>query len=212
MACAICENRRPRRYCPGVHGDICSVCCGEEREVSINCPLDCEYLQAARHHEKPHIVDTATAPNTDIAVTGELLRDNYDLLTFVSLTIFRTAMDTPGVVDRDVEEALESLVRTFRTLLSGVYYETRPTNPFAFAIFGTVQQALAEYRRAEHRELGLTKTRDADCLAVFAFLQRFAIDQSNGRSRGRAFIDALREFYPAETEAPPSSASSIIFP
>ena len=52
MPCAICQIRRPRRFCPGVRGDICSLCCGTEREVTVNCPLDCEYLQEARKHEK----------------------------------------------------------------------------------------------------------------------------------------------------------------
>ena len=53
MACALCETRRPRRFCPGVRGDICTLCCGSEREVSVACPLDCEYLREAHKHEKP---------------------------------------------------------------------------------------------------------------------------------------------------------------
>ena len=54
MKCHICDTRKPRRHCPGVNGEICSICCGNEREVSISCPLDCPYLVEARLHEKPH--------------------------------------------------------------------------------------------------------------------------------------------------------------
>jgi len=52
MECAICQTRRPRRFCPGVRGEICSLCCGAEREVTVDCPLDCEFLREARRHEK----------------------------------------------------------------------------------------------------------------------------------------------------------------
>ncbi len=38
MKCPICDTRKPRRHCPGVHGEICSICCGNEREVSISLP------------------------------------------------------------------------------------------------------------------------------------------------------------------------------
>ena len=54
----------------------------------------------------------------------------------------------------------------------------------------------------------MTKTRDADVLGLLVFLQRFELDRNNGRRRGRAFLDALREFHPPEPE---SSGSSSIF-
>ena len=47
MNCAICETRRPRRYCPGVRGEICAICCGTAREVTVDCPLDCPYLRGS---------------------------------------------------------------------------------------------------------------------------------------------------------------------
>ena len=52
MSCAICETRKEKRFCPAVHGRICPQCCGEQREVTLDCPSDCPYLQQAREHEK----------------------------------------------------------------------------------------------------------------------------------------------------------------
>ena len=208
MACAICDTRRPRRFCPGVSGEICSQCCGSEREVSVDCPLDCEYLQEARKREKPAPVDLSEVPNRDIPVNEKLLRENEPLLTFLSNTIFRTAMDTPGVVDFDIREALDGLIRTYRTLQSGVYYESRPANPLAAGIYSVVQDGLAEFRKAEHQRLGLTKTRDADVLRLLVFFQHFELNQNNGRRRGRAFLEALHRFYspaPVPDGPPPSS-------
>ena len=212
MACAICDTRRPRRFCPGVRGEICSLCCGNEREVTVDCPLDCEFLLEARKHEKHPELDAAVIPNRDIHVSEKLLRDNEELLAFLSATFLRTAMETPGVIDFDIREAIESLIRTYRTLQSGVYYESLPGNPLAARIHAVVQEALAEYRKAEQEQLGMTRTRDADVLGLLVFLQHFELNQNNGRRRGRSFLDALRRFYSPDPppEAPP--VSSLILP
>jgi hypothetical protein len=211
MACAICATRRPRRFCPGVRGDICSICCGTGREVTVNCPLDCEYLQDARRHEKPVPLDEAQVPNRDIKITDSFLRANEDLLVFLGRSVATAAFQTPGAVDLDVRDALEGLVRTYRTLQSGVYYESRPQNSLAAGIFSAVQEGLAEFRSRETERRGMSKTRDSDVLGALIFLQRVELDRNNGRARGRAFLDALRGFYPPEEGTPPP-ASSLILP
>jgi hypothetical protein len=59
----------------------------------------------------------------------------------------------------------------------------------------------------------MTKTRDADILGLLVFLQRFELDQNNGRRKGRAFLDALRKIYADEPgSAPPAASSSLILP
>jgi hypothetical protein len=213
MACAICETRRPRRFCPGVRGDICTICCGTEREVTVDCPLDCEYLQEARLHEKPVPLDETQLPNRDISVSERFLQEHEPLLAFLGMAVARAALETPGAVDFDVREALDGLVRTYRTLQSGVYYESQPANPLAANIYRMVQQAIAGYRQRETSELGISRTRDADLLGLLVFLQRIEIDRNNGRRRGRAFLDMLRGLYaPAGAEPPGSPASSLILP
>jgi hypothetical protein len=213
MACAICEIRRPRRFCPGVRGDICSICCGTEREMTVDCPLDCEYLQEARRHEKPQPIEESQVPNRDITVSERFLEEHEPLLAFLGGALAEAALGAPGVVDFDVREALDALTRTYRTLQSGVYYEALPGNPLAAGVYARVQDALAEYRRRETQQLGVSRTRDADVLGVFVFLQRVELDRNNGRRRGRAFLDMLRQFY-SSAEAGPSgaSSSSLILP
>jgi hypothetical protein len=211
MACEICQTRRPRRFCPGVRGDICTICCGTEREVSVDCPLDCEYLQEARKRAKAPALDAEQVPNPDIRVSENFLRENEHLLAFLARTLTQVASQTPGAVDCDVREALDALIRTYRTLQSGVYYESRPTNPLAARIFGVVQESLAEFRQEEPRRLGITKTRDADVLGLLVFLQRFELGRNNGRRRSRAFLDFLRGFYaPGPDSAGPPASSMIL--
>jgi hypothetical protein len=207
MACAICETRRPKRFCPGVRGDICTICCGTEREVTVDCPLDCPYLQEARLHEKPP-AERGDIPNADIRVTEDFLRSNEELLTFLGQAIARSAFETPGAVDFDTREALESLVRSYRTLQSGLYYESLPANPLAANIHHRVQEAIGGFRQEEQRRLGMSKTRDADALGMLAFFQRAERARNNGRRRGRAFLDSLREFYPDQAGGGAAPAAS----
>src|SRR5712691_8158393 len=57
LACAICEKRKEKRFCPAIHGRICPQCCGEQREVTLDCPSECVYLQQARVNEKPRSLE-----------------------------------------------------------------------------------------------------------------------------------------------------------
>ncbi len=197
MSCKICETRRPRRFCPGVGGDICSVCCGTEREVTVSCPLSCEYLQDARRHERLPDLKPEDIPNQDIRVTESFLENHTELIALTSLALLEGAANTPGAVDYDVREALDTLVRTYRTLESGLIYESRPANPLAANIHLAVCNALVEAKQRMQERTGLTAIRDVEILGALAFLQRLEISHNNGRRRGRAFLDFLRQQFPA---------------
>src|SRR2546430_17653885 len=54
VSCPICDRRKPARFCPAKGEKICAVCCGTEREVTIDCPSDCSYLIAAHRYESKH--------------------------------------------------------------------------------------------------------------------------------------------------------------
>jgi hypothetical protein len=205
MKCPICETRKPRRHCPGIHGEICSICCGNEREVSISCPLDCPYLMEARQHEKPREVNIDEVPNRDIQVTEQFLREQEPLLVFLSSHLLEASLAASGAVDTDVREALQSLIRTYRTLESGLYYETKPSNLIAAAIHTRMQEAIEELRK-ELAGKSAMPVRDAEILGTLVFLERIELHQNNGRPRGRAFIDYLRHYFPqSEPSAAPAS-------
>src|SRR5690242_2125909 len=92
MACAICETRRPRRFCPGVRGDICAPCCGAEREVTVDCPFDCEYLIESRKHDRPPDTQGMELPNRDIRLTESFIEDNRGLLTMMAGALLDAAL------------------------------------------------------------------------------------------------------------------------
>ncbi|MFN3324597.1 MAG: hypothetical protein ACK5AZ_13960 [Bryobacteraceae bacterium] len=169
MRCKICTVRRPRRRCPGVEGDICTVCCGTEREVTVSCPLNCEYLIQAHQYERLPEIDPSKVPNVDIPITNSFLRDHDYLIAILMGGLLEAALDTPGAVDNDVREALDSLTRTYRTLQSGLVYESTPQNPIAAAIHTRVQEHLAKVREVLSQQFDRQIVRDADVLGALYY-------------------------------------------
>jgi hypothetical protein len=187
-----------------VGGGICAICCGTEREVTVNCPLDCMYLREARKREPLPEIDPRTFPNNDIKVDEAFLDRNEPLLILLAASLARSALNGGGIVDSDVRDALEGLVRTYRTLQSGLYYDSRPENPLAARIYSDTQEAIEDIRKRLAEQGGL---RDADVLGILVFLQRLGIQHDNSRPKGRAFIDFLRQFFPPEH---PKESGSLI--
>src|SRR5450432_1219735 len=112
--CHLCETRKPKRYCLGVSAEICTQCCGREREVSIRCPSQCVYLIEARHHERGTQIDSSMLPNKDIRVSEEFMQENQELFTVVAVSLITAAVRTPGTVDTDIRECLDAVIRTYR--------------------------------------------------------------------------------------------------
>ncbi len=196
VLCKICSKRRAKRSCPGVGGEICAVCCGTERENTVDCPLDCEHLQAARKHEQLAPIDAENYPNKDIRLTEDFVREHEPVVLWISLALAR-AMEKERAVDFDAREALAAIIRTYRTRESGLIYETRPPNPYAAAIQDVLTQSIADLHKRIAEEQGMATLRDADVLGALVFLERLEWQHNNGRKRGRAFFDFLRAYFPA---------------
>jgi hypothetical protein len=206
VLCKICGKRRARRACPAVHGDICTLCCGTEREVSLSCPLVCEYLQQAHQHEKAIPVADKDISYPSVVVSESFLRSNEELLIFCAYALLQAAMRAAGAIDSDVLTALEALIQTQRTLESGLLYETRAENTIAAGIQRGFSASLEEYRKARSERDPLSAIRNSDLLTVLIFLHRLGQQNRNGRPRGRMFLDLLRHMSPEQAiEERPSS-------
>jgi Asp-tRNA(Asn)/Glu-tRNA(Gln) amidotransferase A subunit family amidase len=146
-------------------------------------------------HERPAPLTEKDIPNLDIQLKENFVQDHEHEVMALSLAMAR-AMEQEKAVDLDAREAVESLVKTYRTLQSGLIYESRPQNPYAAAIQERISQAIEELRKLMAEEAGMQMLRDTDVLATLVFLQRLEIQHNNGRRRGRAFFDFLRTYFP----------------
>ena len=207
MKCVICEERKARRYCPGVRGDICPACCGEERENTISCPLDCVYLREARAREKPNPPEVI--PFREVRVPDRFLDEHRPVFNLALRSLVDAISATREAIDYDVREALEALLRTFKTLQSGLVYETRPDNPIAANIYQAMQQSMEQGRGEIANETG-TSVRDAEVLTALLLLQRLEYRFNNGRKRGRAYVGHLLERFAPAAAANPASPSLIV--
>jgi hypothetical protein len=210
MLCLICNKRKGKRFCPAKGGKICTTCCATEREETIDCPFDCPHLQESRLHEHTGLLDPDNFPYKEIRITDSFLRDHEDLLLACGRAVLTGALETPKATDRDIREALDALIQTYKTLDSGIYYETRPDSAYAREIMRRIQEQLRKFKESETQQTGFSRTRDSDIRAMLVFLYRMALDRDNGRSRGKAFLDFLRQhFEPREARA---AAPSLIIP
>jgi hypothetical protein len=203
--CVLCAARRPKRYCPALRGDICPQCCGKEREETIACPFDCEYLRQGRDHERLRELAPEEIPHREIVIQEQFLKDHEPLVLVAAAAIAEGSERLEGLIDADAREALESLVQTYKTLGSGLIYESKPRNPIAAALHELVQLRVGEFRQRIMEQAGYAGILDSHVLGVLLFLQRLELQLNNGRRRGRSFLDAVRQFLPPPQPANPAT-------
>ena len=196
ILCKICGKRRAKRACPAVEGDICNLCCGEQREVTLTCPLHCLYLQEAHRHEKPLWIADAGVPFSDLLVTEEFVGEHEELFLICAHALLEGALRSTGAYDSDVLAALEALIRTHQTLASGLVYETRSENSVAAAIQRSFSASLSEYEKLRKERDALTPVRNSDLLTMLVFLYRVGRSNQNARPRGRMYLDLLNQMTP----------------
>ena len=218
MACAICDIRKEKRFCPAVHGRICPQCCGEQREVTLDCPSDCPYLQQAREHEKPRSMEEldrdALFPKVEIP--EQFLYDHEHLILGLSFALARSARANRSLADRDLIAALSSVAKSYETLVnSSLIYEQPTANVAHQAIASEVANMVKEYREAEQKHLGYSRLRDSDVLRAVVFLLRMGLGRTSGRPKARAFVDFLYSQFPEKESpiaSPEEAGSRLIVP
>ncbi|MFZ0284969.1 MAG: hypothetical protein WAL32_07035 [Terriglobales bacterium] len=216
MSCAICEKRKEKRFCPAVHGRICAQCCGEQREVTLDCPTDCLYLQQARAHEKPRelrdLDQAALFPQIEIG--DQFLYEHEHLIVGLTFALAKCARADRGINDTDMTAALGAITKTHETLAnSGLHYEAPTTSLSQQAIAAEVQKMLKEYREAEAKHLGYSRLRESDVLKALVFLLRMGYARTNGRPKSRAFVDFVLAQFPEQPAiAAEEAGSRLIVP
>ena len=201
MSCAICEKRKEKRFCPAVHDRICAQCCGEQREVTLDCPSDCVYLQQAREHEKPRelrdLDQAALFPQIELG--DQFLYEHEHLIVGLTFALAKSARADRGINDADMIASLGAITKTHETLAnSGLHYEAPTTSLTQQAIAAEMQKMLKEYREAEAKHLGYSRLRESDVLKALVFLLRMSYARTSGRPKARAFVDFVLAQFPEQ--------------
>jgi len=209
LICPICQKRKAKRFCPAKTQSICSVCCGTEREVSIDCPSDCPHLVASRQPDyERQDIDPSTLPFPDFKIASSFVRARNDLLLKISYTICLHARDNSALVDSDVITALQSLAEAYRTLASGIVYQNPPVYRLQRELYQAVQTSIERHKQEERRKVMVAHpdaVGNGDIRDALVILTRLGAARSNGRPKSRAYLDFLRtRFEPGEFSKPGS--------
>jgi hypothetical protein len=211
LACPICQKRKAKRFCPAKGESICSVCCGTEREVSIDCPSDCLYLMASRRvDEERRKIDWSKIPFPDQKIPSSFARTHEKLLNALVFSICGFARDNSSLADSDVIATTTALAEAFQTLTKGIYYEKRPPYALQAGLYEAMKTTLRDLQKAEATEAGFPGSHDGDIRDALIVLAQLGAIRENGRPRSRAFLDFLRrQMKPQEL---PKSASNLVLP
>ena len=201
MSCPICEKRKAERFCPAKAEKICAVCCGKEREVTIDCPADCTYLIAAHRYESEHPRDIpANTPLLDETIPQNVIHTHQQLMAALAFSIAKFCAAQPAAVDNDILAAIEALAQTYKTLSSGLIYEKRPQAPLPGELYAALTTLLDEIKKQQAERGASGSLKDAEIFYLLIFLYRMALLRTNGRPRSRLFIEFLRGQFPEAPE------------
>ena len=206
--CPLCSERSAKRYCPAKLTSICPVCCGTKREVEIDCPSTCTYLQTGRSYKAE-----SKPLDPSLAARARSLRDSFadeygPILQQLSIAVAEARRESPWMVDQDVEDVYETLKATMKTLSSGIYYETLPEGPAKIALFRKMKDifdALMTSSQATRRVLKIGEVNE-----ILDFLLLSVQVQSNGRPRSRKYLDWICAM--SGLDFPARESSRLIIP
>lgn len=212
MSCPICEKRPPKRFCPAKGEKICAVCCGREREVTIDCPTDCAHLIAAHRYEAAHRKPPSREeyPYPDVEFDSEFVYENWQVVAGISDVILETQRNSKELDDGTVFATLGALAETYRTLGTGIYYERPPDAPLAHALYVRVAESLKEFQRQAAKQAGFSMLKDSEIFRLFVFLLRIGKRETTGRPRSRGFLSFLAASFPRTREAEKETSRIII--
>jgi hypothetical protein len=210
VSCPICEKRKAERFCPAKGENICAVCCGREREVAIDCPVDCSYLISAHRYEdeRPRELPPDT-PLLDLTLPSDIIHTHEQLMAVLAFTIATFCAAHREASDSDVLAAIQALAETTRTLVTGIYYETQPVGRLRRELYAALTTFVDEVKQKQAQQGAALK--DSDFFYLLVFLYRMGLLRTNGRPRSRRYIEFLSSHFP-EVQELKRAESRIIVP
>lgn len=213
LTCPICKKRKANRFCPAKSEKICAVCCATEREVTIDCPSECPHLIASRQYEdERREIDWSQLPFGDVKVSPSAFRGHETLLDAIALGICDFAAQQRLLTDSDAIAALQGLAESYQTLAKGIYYEKPLDDRVRHELYMHLKESVAKYRKEEAARSAVSSLRDGTVRDALIFMTQLGATRTNGRPKGRAYLDFLRSQFKLKGAAEAASAPLLILP
>ncbi len=172
--------------------------------MTLDCPPDCPYLvESRRHDDERRQPDWSKVPFAQTRVSESFVEAHERLILALSYAASLYARDHRALADSDALEAFEHLAEAYRTLVSGLYYEQPPAGPLARGLYDALKAGIEDFKKAETRGAKIALVRDSEIRDALIFLTQLGSTRSNGRPKGRAYLDFLRsQFRPEQLGKP----------
>jgi hypothetical protein len=143
-------------------------------------------------------IDWAKVPFAESKFNRSFVEAHGALLVNLDHAVCQFAADHRPVVDSDVLAALQTLAETYRTQTSGIIYEKPLDYALQRALYEHLKASIADFRKEEAQRVGMTTVRDSDVRDALIFLTQLCAAHENGRPKGRAYLDLIRQQFPKE--------------
>ncbi len=195
MKCPLCQTRKAKRHCPAKSAQICAVCCATQREIEIDCPIDCPHLREGYNYaEERGVLDQRAKEHLDEKqFDRSFLVANEFFLMELWGKIWDCYQAHPQIHDSDILEALEALEKTFQTLDKGLYYDSKPEGSLPQILYDDLKKAIDE--KIKNPDLNQHHLKVSTALDCLAFLQQFARLKGSGRPLSRGFLLQIEEAF-----------------
>ncbi len=154
MKCIVCGQRKGKRQCPAKDGEICAKCCGEKRILEINCPEDCQYLKMGRSYEAymEHVRHLRSPDPVKQRARARLLQRFEQEIAHLEYVVAQERRSSRDLRDRDVAQALDDLLATYRTEQKGIVYERTSNDLRVEALRRSLKEVVDEKRKGSSKK------------------------------------------------------------
>jgi hypothetical protein len=214
MKCCLCDQRKAKRPCPAKNTLICPQCCGEKRVLEIDCPESCQFLKAGREREMEDY--GRRIRSLDVTArerSRRVLLDHQDAVAYLEYAVSRERLLSHDLTDKDVAQAIDVLLQTYKTEDKGVFYETSAEDLRVESLRRELRAIIESLRNPEGKESkGIVDPQNArltlgaaiDCLE---YMRSIISVYMEDRRSSTGYVDFLARITPRK-----ESRSSIILP
>ncbi len=182
--CPLCNQRKGIRSCPALRAQICSLCCGTKRRRTVSCPDDCTYLVSGRDYQTGRI-DQAEPIKKIREISPDYMNNIEQSILTVQDTRFR------NLIDSEVKEALENVLKTIETAERKIIYEYRSPNPRIQILADSVYQIIEKHQKGEDGMRRVTLDETKACLKAIITTLKSLIQQN---SESTVYLDLIRQY------------------
>ncbi len=113
--CIYCRQKKGKRSCPALNGQICNGCCGEHRGRAIACPPDCPYLVDHEAYQRERLAAIFLRERQHLYHEVERYggQKAVQLLHLCDVTAYQFFYNKPGTFDWELMAGFEHVRRRF---------------------------------------------------------------------------------------------------